>query len=340
MPIGYWDSSANDGFGCYIDSSSMQCTSLDSNGTGDYNGLTYYYGDPASGYIGYLANSQYTSGGYFVSGVYTTLNNYGNGSWNSQNYVDGSVNNSGWSTGENIWYYNGSSHFGVDSSGNGYSTASLQWFIAGTPTTLDSYGSGFWNNHAYYYGSLQPNGYNGYYYYLNDVQTTLDSSGNGTWNGVTYASGVAQIVGTKFVGSPGDSNWDTITNWTDDLGNVATLLPDGNSPITVLGATNGYNMTGPTTFPSMIVSGGFSFAMSVTISSGGKAVFKNGAILASTTSISGDVEFQDTAYMESGSSITGNVTFKGRSVNKNDISGTVTAAHGGGINGSNILGFA
>ena len=99
-------------------------------------------------------------------------------------------------------------------------------------------------------------------------------------------------------------------------------------------------MSGPTTFPNVTISGAFGFPLSITVSYGGKATFKNGAFLESPASLSGDAEFLDTAYMQSGSSISGNVTFKGRSVNKNDISGTVTAAHGGGINGSNILGFA
>lgn len=360
MPIGYYDPTANGGSGCYIDYSTSQCTPLDATGSGDYNGSTYYNGEQANGFFSSIPNSSYWNtyfiwgspttldsngngswnGTYYLAGSVTTLDSCGNGYYNGSYYVDGSVSSSAWSPCASQYIYNGSSQSGVDSSGNGYSSSSNAYFIAGTPTTLDSNGSGFWNNHAYSVGSLQPNGWNGYYWYINDVQTTLDSSGNGTWNGITYSAGVAQIIGTKFVGSPGDSNWDTVTNWTDDLGNVATTLPDGNSPITVLAYTNGYNMVGPTTFPNVTVSGAFSFPMSITVQTGGTAVFKNGASLPSTGSIMGDVEFRDTAYMDNGAYISGTVTFKGNSVNKSGITGTVIGAHGGGINGSNILGFA
>jgi hypothetical protein len=339
MPIGYWDSSANDGNGCYIDYSTYGCTNLDYTGSGDHNGLTYYNGDPANGYYSGISNSYALFPAFFVNGVATSLDSCGTGYWSGSYYVDGSANESAWSSCANMWVYQGSTVFGVDSSGNGWASTTMQYFIGGAPTSLDSMGSGFWNNHAYYSGSQQPNGWNGYYWYINDQQTNLDSLGNGTWNGVTYAAGVAQIVGTRFVGAA-SGDWNDVSNWRDAASNAATLLPDGNSTITVV-APISQDTSYAASAPNMIVEGSGTYvSISLTILTGGKALFRNGAYLGFGASISGDVEFADTAYMESGASVTGNATFRGRSVNKANISGTVTGAHGGGINGSNILGFA
>lgn len=356
MPLGYWDGTANGGSGCYIDNSTMSCTPLDYDGNGDYNGSTYYYGEPANGYYSSIPGSSYTntyfyygspttlnssgtgywSGFYYIGGTSTTLDTCGNGYWNSNYYVEGTISESAYSSCAYAWIFQGSAQSGVDASGNGYSTSSYSYFLAGAQTTLDSVGSGFWNGHAYYNGSLQPDGYNGYYYYLNDVQTTLDSSGNGTWNGVTYAAGVAVIVGTKFVGAT-DGDWGTIANWTDNAANVATALPDGMSPVTILADLTADSSYGASA-PGMTVDNA-AISISITMSSG-TAVFKNGARLVTGGGIIGDAEFRDTSYLDSGGAITGNATFKGNSTNRNDISGTVTGAHGGGINGSNVLGFA
>lgn len=359
MPIGYWDSSANNGSGCYVDSSSSNCTPLDAFGNGDYNGLTYSNGDPAQGYYSSIPGSAYSntyflsgsatslnSSGtgsynntYYIGGSATSLDSCGNGSWNGTNYVDGSASNSAWSSCANQWWYNGAYQSGVDSYGNGYAMSAGYYFIAGAQTTLDMMGNGFWSGHAYYSGSLQPTGWNGTYYYISDQQTTLDSSGNGTWNGTTYSAGVAQIVGTKFVGSS-SGNFDSVSNWTDAGGAAANLLPDGNSAITVVGDVTANMSNAASSVPGLTVSGQASFQIPITVTSGGTAVFTGSASLGSGGSITGDAEFRDSAYMASGSSVTGNVTFRGKSVNKNDISGTVTGSHGGGINGSNILGFA
>lgn len=356
MPIGYYDSGLN----CYIDSSTYSCTPLDAFGNGDYNGLTYSNGDPANGFYSSIPSSSYTntyfisgstttldSNGngywgmyYYVSGTQTSLDNCGNGSWNGNYYVDGAVSSSSYSSCALSWVYQGTSQSGLDSSGNGYSSTSTAYFLSGVQTTLDSVGSGFWDNHAYYTGSLQPTGYNGYYYYINDVQTTLDSSGNGTWNGGTYVSGVLQVLGTRYTGAAANGNWDDVANWTNDAGSVATALPDGNAPVTILSSPSSNMSNATTSFPGITVSGNFSLYFSMTMTNNGLALFKNGASLGANATIYGDAEFRDTAYLDSGGSVSGSVTFKGRAVNKNGITGAVTGAHGGGINGSNVLGFA
>jgi hypothetical protein len=272
MPIGYWDSAANGGSGCYIESSSFSCTTLDSNGDGDWGSSTYVSGDLANGYYGSISNSAYSTGGYFISGSYTSL---------------------------------------------------------------DSIGSGVWNGQAYYAGNAQATGWNGYYYYVDNQQTTLDEFGDGYWNGVTYDNGVPQILAVRFVGTfSGD--WADVSNWTDAASTTATVMPDGSSSVTILSAVTTDNSYAASV-ANMTVDGTY-VAVNVSVSS--SAVFKNGAYLASGATLTGDAEFRDTSYMESGSAVTGDATFKGRSLNKNDISGNVTSAHGGGINGSNILGFA
>lgn len=270
MPIGYWDSSANDGFGCYIDYSTYSCTGLDYNGDGDYGSLTYVGGDPANGYYSTISNSAYSMGGYFISGVYTTL---------------------------------------------------------------DSNGHGFWSGQAYYSGSAQPTGWNTYYYYIDNVQTTLNEFGDGTWNGNTYVAGIIQITGTRFATS---GDWSTASNWTDDALVTATLLPDGTSAVTVLADVT--SNSGST--PVMTTVTVDNARIEIALEASGSVIFKNGAVLAATGYITGDAEFRDSASMESGSTVSGDATFKGNSYNQNGITGTVTASHGGGINGSNILGLA
>lgn len=91
----------------------------------------------------------------------------------------------GWDENDSIYYMGGRST-SLDSSGTGWDAYSNTYYLNAVATTLDSSGNGFWNNHAYYNGSLQPTGWNGYYYYLDDVQTTLDQYAYGSWNGLFY----------------------------------------------------------------------------------------------------------------------------------------------------------
>lgn len=255
MPLGYYDNTLS----CYYDPSANQCTTLDTLGNGDYNGLTYSGGDPADGYYSSIPSSTYTNT-YFIAGQPTSLNASGNGAWSS-----------------------------------------------------------FW--------------------YIGGVLTTLNSSGTGTWNGVNYVNGEVEVLGTKFTGSA-DGNWDNIANWTNATGTSANVLPDGTNAVTVVGSVTSNMTSVAATLPGLTVSGSASFGISVTVSSPGVAVFKNSASLANGATITGDVEFRDTSYLDSGAVVDGNVTFKGRAYNKNGVSGTITSAHGGGINGSNILGVA
>lgn len=270
MPIGYWDSSANGGSGCYIEWSTYSCTTLDYNGDGDYGSLTYVGGDPANGYYGSISNSAYSTGGYFLSGLYTSL---------------------------------------------------------------DSNGSGFWNSQAYYNGNSQSTGWNAYYYYIDNVQTTLDEFGDGIWNGNTYVNGVIQIVATRFAIS---GDWNNVSNWTDDSLVTATVMPDGTASVSVFADVTSNSGSTPV-MPTVTVDGA---RIEITIEVSGSVIFRNGGVLAATGYITGDAEFRDSSYMESGSTITGDATFRGNSYNASGVMGSVTAAHGGGINGSNVLGFA
>ena len=62
------------------------------------------------------------------------------------------------------------------------------YFFSGVATTLNANGSGVYNSHAYYLGALQPDGWNGLFYYINDVETALDSSGFGSDGGLYYTA--------------------------------------------------------------------------------------------------------------------------------------------------------
>lgn len=363
-----WASPA--GMGYYWYESGVE-TTLDSTGTGSWNGGWYFgaslatdlnasgtgylastFGTYSSGYYylggltslpssgsGYWAGNTYASGyvsGWFIGGVLTTLDSCGNGSWDGSNYVDGVVSNSAWSSCANQWWYNGAYQSGVDSFGNGYSMTAGYYFLSGQQTTLDMMGNGFFDGHAYYNATQQATGWNGYFWYINDVETTLDSSGNGTWNGGTYVNGVLQTYGVTFAGSvSGDGDWANVANWLDANGGGAALLPDGSSAVTIIANVTQCSSGQPAILPSMVVDGA-SLGISVMVTPG-LAVFKNGASLQS--SLDGSAEFYDTSFMGM-ATVVGNATFYGNSSNRNGIGGTTTAAHGGGINGSNILGFA
>lgn len=364
------DSSGNGYWGGWYYVSATQ-TTLDASGNGSWNGAWYWggvlsteldasgtgyqgasYGMFSSGYYylggltslgssgtGYWSGNTYASGyvsGYFIAGVLTMLDSCGNGSWNGSNYVDGTVSNSAWSSCANVWYFNGLTESGVDQNGNGWSWSSNQYFLGGAQTTLDYSGNGTWNGLPYYGGTAQPTGWNGYSYWITNLETTLDSSGSGTWNGGTYVNGVLQTYGVTFAGSvSGDGDWANVANWLDANGGGAALLPDGSSAVTIIANVTQCSSGQPAILPSMVVDGA-SLGISVMVTPG-LAVFKNGASLQS--SLDGSAAFYDTSFM-SMATVVGNATFYGNSSNRNGIGGTTTAAHGGGINGSNILGFA
>jgi hypothetical protein len=107
------------------------------------------------------------------------------------------------------------------------------YYINGELTTLDGGGTGFWNGKAYVGGYEQPTGWNESFYYINNVQTTLDSSGNGTWNGQTYVNGVVQNGGGGG-GGGGSVNLESglqafykLSDTSDSSGNNRTLTNNG-----------------------------------------------------------------------------------------------------------------
>lgn len=399
MPIGYWDSTANGGTGCYIDTMSSTCTTLTFNGDGDWNGYTYVGGDLAEGYYGIISNSVYTST-YFIGGVATTLDVCGTGYWEANYYVDGVQTESAYSNCDLRWYYFGQAMDGLSVDGSGYQF-DFGYFIGGQLTSLDNNGSGYWNNQAYYQGVLQGTGWNGYYYYINHEQTTLDSTGSGTWNGITYSYGTAQVYATIFEGVI-DADWNTLANWTGgDLNDPlpAIYLPTGNDPLYIRGdllnnsspltanastatvlnnASVGINLTinsgyGTITFyntaklrDGVTITGNAVFRDMSRVTSGGATITGNvefwdeslaeydsmtstvlyspsGALFRHQSSLqtylSGNAEFRDDATMSGYGQVSGTATFKGNSGNGINC-GTLVRQHGGGINGSNILGFA
>jgi uncharacterized protein YjbI with pentapeptide repeats len=152
-----------------VDLSGRNFSSVNISGT-NFTGATMNGCQLPDGTTGYYGNR------YFINGQETDLNEYGNGFWNGDPYSGGVLFTDGY-FGENGLYYIG----GVEMSG------------------LDSNGSGFSMDTAYYYGTAQPTGWNDYYYYINNEQTLLDSGGNssgvfpGDWNlhnGKHYRAGV------------------------------------------------------------------------------------------------------------------------------------------------------
>ena len=314
MPIGYWDGGAN----CYIDSSTESCTTLDQFGNGLWNGS------------------------YFIGGDLTTLDYCGNGTWNGTHYVDGSQNGNGYSNCAASYWINGQQTT-LDQYGtgawNGY------YYSSGTQTTLDTCGSGTWNGTHYIDGAQNNNGYSGCSssWWINGQQTTLDTSGNGTWNGVLYIAGVPAIVGVRFTGSY-SGNLEDIQNWLGASGAAADTLPsfNGDADVVIAGTAP---QGGSTSFNNVtVVSGGVLSLQTLycnNITFTGTGVF-DGALGTASIVLSGTATFRDQSEMRNGATISGGtVVFRNKAVNKNGLdSTTVVSAHGGGINGSNVLGFA
>ena len=146
------------------------CTTLDTTGSGVWNGACYNGGSLYTGLDGetctiyyqngYIGSGWYTST-YYISGNATELNSSGTGTYNSLYYFNGSILNG--------------------SNGSNY-------YIAGVCTTLDTTGNGTWNELRYVDGSLANGSYYGAYH-INGVSTTLDENGNGFWNTIKYCSG-------------------------------------------------------------------------------------------------------------------------------------------------------
>jgi hypothetical protein len=280
MPDG-WDSGSNT---YYLGG---EATTLDQNGTGDWNGLHYEGGNPATGYYGSY---------YYINGYQTTLDAYGSGSWQKQ-------------------------------PNGGYA-----YFLNGDETTLDPMsGSGVWNGLVYYQGNQQPTGWNGSYYYIDNVQTTLIFDGSGTWNGYEYVNGTKRVVGSLFDALPGDLG--DPNAWKDSNGLTATEYPV-NGDITITGVVNANSVGNTWNVVTLTGSASIQAGMSASLFK-----FYGSSTVDGGCTVTGNCEFYDNSTIVAGSSVTGDATFHGNSVNKNGISGTVTASHGGGINGSSILGI-
>ena len=87
------------------------------------------------------------------------------------------------------------------------------YYVLGQCTSLDISGNGFWNGHAYYLGALQPNGYNTYHYYINDVETTLSDIGFGYWNSTYYVNGNVFVPNLHIFTGAINGDWNNLGNW-------------------------------------------------------------------------------------------------------------------------------
>lgn len=162
-----------------------------------------------------LANGWDSNDGiYYINGVQTNLDESGNGTYDEDYYVNGSLANGvygnhyyvngNYATGtiDGVYYVNGPRYTGWDSSSSTY-------YINGLSTSLDSTGSG-WEPNTYnsntgtngmYFvngvglnrlnssgtGSRNHPGHAGFEaWYINGVLTTLGDGGNGVWNDAYY----------------------------------------------------------------------------------------------------------------------------------------------------------
>jgi hypothetical protein len=284
-----------------------QATTLNSSGTGSWNGLYYVNAVLASGWIGgtYYISGNATSldssgtgynsadNSYYITGTQTTLDSNGTGSWSGYYYITGTQTT-------------------LDGSGNG--SWNNSYYITGTQTTLDSSGNGSWDGYYYITGAqttLDSNGtgsWNGYYY-ITGTQTTLDGSGNGSWNGTEYLDGIAAAT-IRFTGN---GDWNSSGNW--QQGYVPRTI---DSAEIATGATCDSNSGSPVSIVNLTL--------------------ESGAVISIDLTVSGVATFLGTSAKGGTSVITGNAVFHPDAENRTGITGTVTFLRGRGINGSSILG--
>jgi hypothetical protein len=197
----------------YISGNAQNGLDQDGTGTNTSDNNLYYY-------AGSKANGNYNSY-YYIDGFQTQLDSMGSGASDHTGtmkcYYYGS-----------LWETNSSLNSG---NGTGYCLITQYYYIGGTQTTLDSNGSGSYNNYYYLSGhqttlnssgsgvwddgyglkcyenssaNNQLNNGTGYCsqtdkYYLSGTETTLDSSGNGWWSGDHYSSGtIDSLSGSEF----------------------------------------------------------------------------------------------------------------------------------------------
>ena len=289
-------------------------TSLDINGYGNYGGL--HYSSYPSLYGGY-DGSNYT---YYIDGLSTALDANGYGDYN------------------NLHYSSYPTLYG------GYDSATGYYYIDGVvATTLNSSGSGCWNNTNYYNGTIgiDPT-FSGYsacdsIYYITGQQTTLDSTGSGSWNGDTYLNGVL-VPGSRNLYFNGaiDNDWNTLGNWWNDSNytDPATSLPSSIDNIFVVyesgGTTGIFTNSGsvPTINNLYITSNNNEAYISIEINVLGLATFDGpNTYLYTTTPQSGHAIINGNCLFINGSSpwstvveppevtINGNVTFNDNSYN-------------------------
>ena len=328
-----------------------ELTSLDSEGYGDHNELHY------SSYPTTFEGWDSGNSTYYFSGVATTLNSDGNGYWVDTYYLGGVATTLN-SDGNGYWvdtYYLGGVATPLNSDGNGcldnkiytagsvtfdpatdtgYNTCDSTYYVSGVATTLDS--SGYGNYDGVHY-SAYPTTFEGWdaatsTYYFSGVATTLDSSGNGNWNGIEYINGLS--ARTLYFNGGVDSDWNNLSNWwtSNTYSTQAVALPSSIDSTVMSATCNTNSGSEPTVVNLTYSSGNLGIAITVT----GTATFKDTSY--NDNLITGDAIFLGNSYLTATAQVTGSATFRDNSYNLANC-GSVIAQHGGGINGSNILGI-
>jgi hypothetical protein len=239
-PTNGWDAETNT---YYIDG---VATTLDSTGYGDFGSPLLHY----SSYPTLWAGGDTTNNKYYVNGVEQEgLDSCGNGGISAGTRIDNQPVPYDFTYGVYYGYsscagvflmasghsgflqpvpglgaggygdYNGYHFSSFPTLFNGWDATTSTYYIDGVATTLNSDGTGCWNNEIYTAGSVTFNpatdtGYNtcDSIYYISGVATALDSTGYGDYDGNHYSA-----YPTLFEG------WDTATN-TYYFAGVATTL--------------------------------------------------------------------------------------------------------------------
>lgn len=347
----------------------------EANGYLTINGSTYYYINGEETTLDEYGSGSWNNK-YWISAQETTLDSCGNGTWNSANYIDGSQSDAGYSSCAASYWINGQQTT-LDQYGTGSWNGS--YYITAQQTTLDTCGNGSWNGPNYIDGVQSDAGWSACAskYFLNGVETTLDENGSGSWNGNDYSSGTVIYIAKTFVGGATTDAGDLL-GWQAANGTAADTWPAGGANLVINNSVTA-DSTGVLSSPkpntiTVTTNGSISAMINVDTENGlvlqGSAFIANctvygpvamsGQSNATTVGFYGETKLRDDAFLDGCQMLSsGTLELRGNSQIKNDTTSGftvqiydnaanlngldymyVTVAHGGGINGSNILGFA
>jgi hypothetical protein len=159
-----------------------ETTSLDPNGNGCWNDISYLGGVPQFDLTTYTGWNVCNSA-YYVSGTATSLDSNGYGDYNELHYLAYPTLYQNYDANNNLFYKNGVVY-------NGWDVATSTYYINGNSTSLNSSGYGDYDGKHY---SSYPTLYEGgdnltNAYYINGDNTGLNASGYGDYNGNHYST--------------------------------------------------------------------------------------------------------------------------------------------------------